>query len=399
MVRWILLLLASGLLLLGGLNVFPVPTWAAWELGILAGEFGHLLAPVAILIAAVAGWQCGAERWRKDDTAMTPPPPRERRGSRWWIAFTTLIVAAVAAAFLFKPALQAKGLGRAVAEQMATRFGAATSDEAVFSFAALAGRNPSPVPVETLLAPGELPLDFYRPIEAPAARAVPCVIVVHGGGWDSGDRKQLPMFNHWLARRGYAVAAISYRLAPQHRWPAQREDVLAAIAFLKSRSRDLGIDSGRFVLLGRSAGGQIAQVVAYTARDSAIRGLIAFYAPGDLYFGYVNTHENDMLRSPSLMRQYLGGSPETARAAYDSASAQHQVSREAPPTLLLHGEIDPIVWHRHSVRLDARLGELGVPRAFVSLPWATHVFDYNLHGPGGQLTMFAVERFLKAVTK
>ena len=188
-------------------------------------------------------------------------------------------------------------------------------------------------------------------------------------------------------------------LPPAHRWPAQREDTLAAIAFLKANAPELGIDATRLVLLGRSAGGQIAQVVAYTANDPAIRGLVALYAPSDLYFGYVNTHEDDMLKSPALMRQFLGGPPETIRAQYESASALNFVSPQSPPTLLLHGRNDAVSWYRHSVRLEARLARHGVRRAYVALPWATHAFDYSLRGPGGQLTTFAVEWFLAGVTK
>jgi acetyl esterase/lipase len=192
---------------------------------------------------------------------------------------------------------------------------------------------------------------------------------------------------------------VSYRLAPRHRWPAQREDVLAALTSLRAQAPALGVDPDRFVLLGRSAGGQIAQVIAYAAHHPAVRGVIALYAPSDLYFGYVNTHENDMLNSPALMRQFLGGTPETARAAYESASAINFVSRGSPPTLLLHGRNDALAWHRHSERLAARLGEHGVPHVYVELPWATHGFDYSLRGPGGQLTTFAIEWFLRSVTK
>jgi acetyl esterase/lipase len=224
-------------------------------------------------------------------------------------------------------------------------------------------------------------------------------VVVHGGGWRSGDRREIPELDHWLARHGYAVAAISYRLAPKFKWPAQREDVLAAISFLKTHAADLHIDPARFVLLGRSAGGQIALTVGYTAMDPSIRGVIGLYAPSDLIFGYVNTHENDMLNSPALMRQYLGGTPDTARENYASASAYAQVTTQTPPTLLLHGANDPLVWDRHSVRLAALLAENKVPCAVVLLPWATHAFEFNLHGPGGQLTTFALEWFLASVTK
>ena len=99
------------------------------------------------------------------------------------------------------------------------------------------------------------------------------------------------------------------------------------------------------------------------------------------------------------MRRYLGGPPAAVQAAYDSASALQHVTAAAPPTLLLHGENDTLVWHRHSERLDARLAEFGVPRVFVHLPWATHAFEYNLHGPGGQLTTHALEWFLADVTR
>jgi acetyl esterase/lipase len=243
-----------------------------------------------------------------------------------------------------------------------------------------------------------LALDLYRASRADG-RAAPCVIVVHGGGWDSGDRTQLAPFNRWLAHRGYAVAAISYRLAPRFPWPAQRDDTLAAIAWLKAHAPELGLDPARLVLFGRSAGGQIAEDVGYAAHDPAVRGVIALYAPSDMIFGYEHAREDDVLKSPQLMRQFLSGTPQSARANYESASALPFVDRNAPPTLLLHGENDTLVWHRHSVRLDARLAEFGVPHAFVSLPWATHAFEYNLHGPGGQLTTFAVEWFLAAVTK
>jgi acetyl esterase/lipase len=239
---------------------------------------------------------------------------------------------------------------------------------------------------------------LYRPREI-GYRPPPCVVVIHGGGWDNGDRTELASFNHWLASRGYFVAAISYRLAPQHPWPAQREDVLAAIAYLKANAGPLGLDANRLVLIGRSAGGQIAEVIAYAANDPAICGLVGLYAPSDLSFAYAHAEEDDAIRSPSLMRQLLGGPPETAKEKYESASALPLVSPASPPTLLLHGRLDALVWHRHSERLATRLAEHGVQQLFISLPWASHAFEVNQRGPGGQLTTYAVEWFLAAVTR
>jgi acetyl esterase/lipase len=225
------------------------------------------------------------------------------------------------------------------------------------------------------------------------------VIVVHGGGWDSGERNELAHFNHWLARLGYAVAAIDYRLAPKTIWPAQRDDVLAALAFLKGNAARLGLDPARFVLFGRSAGGNIAESVAYGAGDPAIRGVIAFYAPADLHFAWQYSREDDILKSPLLMRQFIGGPPDTARAAFDNASPYFHVTPAIPPTLLVHGYLDTLVWHRQSERLAERLKESKVPHVFVSLPWATHAFEFNLSGPGGQLATYSTEWFLAGVTR
>ncbi len=386
MLRWLLLSLALSLGALGLFNVCLAPPWSPWKLGVLAGEFGHGLALVGVGLAGAA-WAL--------------------RSGGGIVAGATIAVALAATGLLLLPTWQAGRVARELPERFATQFGpgaagaagvdARARDPGVFSVGGYLGGSESEVRVETFEVSAGLPVDFYRAVR-PDGKPAPGVIVVHGGGWDSGDRTQLPELNHWLARRGYAVAAISYRLAPRHVWPAQRDDVLAAIATLKARSAELGLDPQRLVLLGRSAGGQIAQVVAYTARDAAIRGVVALYAPSDLFFGYVNTHEEDMLRSPALMRQYLGGSPEQVRAQYESASALNFVSPAVPPTLLLHGLNDALAWHRHSERLAARLAEEKVPHVYVSLPWATHAFDFHLRGPGGQITTWAVERFVAAVT-
>lgn len=379
MIPWLLLICSLALLILGTLTVVRAPAWSPWKLAVLAGEFGHWLALLAVAVAFGA-----------------PLAPGE--GSD--LAPVSAGAALLAAGLFLKPAWQAWRLGARLPDLLQAQFGATLPARPAFSCRELyLGRDPEPVTPQTFdVAPG-LPLDFYPPAKRSDGGLAPCAMIIHGGGWDSGDRTQLPQLNHWLAARGYAVAALSYRLAPQHQWPAPRADVQAALAALKTRAGELGIDPSRFCLIGRSAGGQIAQCVAYTENDPAIRGVATLYAPSDLIFGYVNTHENDMLKSPALMRQYLGGTPESARANFESASSIFHVTAHAPPTLLLHGINDALSWHRHSDRLAARLASLGVPHLYVALPWATHAFDYNLHGPGGQLTTYALEMFLAGVTR
>ncbi|MBI5772096.1 MAG: alpha/beta hydrolase [Verrucomicrobia bacterium] len=375
MFRWILLTLAVAFATLGSLTVVKAPDWVPWKTALLAGEYGHWLAVAPVLVVAVAWWKRG-------------PALRLARG--------IVGVALLAAVLLLRPVATAWWLARSLPEELERQFGRVEMGRAAFSFGALAGEGVAPVAAETRPYASGLAMDFYRAVGRERA---PCVIVVHGGGWDGGDRTEIAHFNHWLARRGFAVAAIDYRLAPKFTWPAPRDDVLAALAYVKANAPTLGIDPTRLVLFGRSAGGNIAEATAYAAADPTIRGVIAFYAPADLHFAYVFGREDDVLKSPHLLRQYLGGPPEAARAAYDSASGYLQVTKSARPTLLVHGRLDPLVWHRQSERLAKRLAARDVSQVFVSLPWATHACEYNLRGPGGQLTTFAVEWFLAAVTK
>jgi acetyl esterase/lipase len=367
---WTLLLLALGLL-----TVRRSPLRWNWKFALLAGEFGHWLA-LGTLGAGVATWAL-------------------RDGHFAW-AYVTLILIALAMGMLLRPTLEAERIGRVLPAKLEAVFGGVKPTAEAFALSGYFASGPSKVVVETReYAPG-LRLDFFRAVDRAAA---PCVVVIHGGGWDGGDRAQLADLNHWMARRGFAVAAIDYRLAPQAIWPAQRDDTLAALNFLKRHAVELGVDAERLVLFGRSAGGQIASAVGYGSADPAIRGVVSFYAPHDMFFAYSSAREDDFLKSPQLMRQYLGGPPSLAQANYESASGHQKVRTGSPPTLLVHGLIDTLVWNQHSVRLQARLAEARVPHVYVELPWATHAFEYNLTGPGGQLATYALEGFLVAVTR
>ncbi|MBA4137219.1 MAG: hypothetical protein C0518_07875 [Opitutus sp.] len=362
----------------------PAPPWVSlWKVAIAVGEFGHVLVFLPLGLAVLC--------WINLDGPL--------RG----LGLAGCVVAMV---FLALPVQQALRLAQRLPGEMQAAFGPTRSLSApAFALTRLYW-HPSPprAPVTTEIFArrdgDEMKLDFYR-AAAPREELTPCLVVVHGGGWDGGDRSQLAEWHHRWAARGYAVAAVSYRLAPRHRWPAQRDDVLAAIAWLKENALRLGLDASRLVLVGRSAGGQIATAVAYGARDPAVVGVVSFYAPQDMQFAWGVSREDDALNSVNLMRQYLGGPPDTPerRALYDSASAQLMIDARTPPTLLIHGVPDALVWHRHSQRLTARLAEAGVRHYFLSLPWATHGFDYHLDGPGGQLADFAVETFLRATTR
>lgn len=242
----------------------------------------------------------------------------------------------------------------------------------------------------------KLVLDLYLPVKKSPV-PLPWLVVVHGGGWDSGNRTQLKALNYYLADKGIAVAAVSYRLAPESVWPAAKNDVAHAVKFLKANSEKLGLDPTRWAILGRSAGGQLAQVVAYTKHDPTLKGCISFYAPSDMTWAYENSSEDDIIRSPSLMRAYMGGAPDTHPLYYSEASGLNYVSRDAPPTLQFHGRKDVLVSPKHAEHLKAKLDSVEVPNIYFLFPWSTHGFDFNLRGPAGQISTATILHFLNCI--
>ena len=97
---------------------------------------------------------------------------------------------------------------------------------------------------------------------------MPGVLVIHGGSWQSGDNTDFMALNAYLAARDYIVVSINYRLAPKWKFPAGRDDVLSAIAYLKVYGHEFGLDPTRLALLGRSAGGQLRAARGATPRTS-----------------------------------------------------------------------------------------------------------------------------------
>jgi acetyl esterase/lipase len=192
-----------------------------------------------------------------------------------------------------------------------------------------------------------------------------------------------------------AVAAVNYRKAPEHPFPAARDDVLAAIDYLREYAEALRLDMTRVVLLGRSAGGQLALSAARES-DVPLRGLVLFYSPLDLAWSWRNPAELNGYDSHGTLRSYLGGSLDELPDRYRSASPLTGL-RDAPPTLILHGTADLLVSPVHSRRLDARLEELGIAHLLVEPPGGKHGLDANLSGPWGRVSTYAVERFLGSV--
>ena len=373
--------LVAGLMLfaLSLLAVFEAPLNLLWKISILVTEWGQVLAILAFLLII--------------SSRKNRPPAA--------LGLTAMVLSLTS---LFR----AVPIANQLPLQLQSVFG-----EAPATIAALARAKPLDfvdlirgvdfldMPYQSLvysqIENQELRLDFYRP--ANSLKPAPCVIVIHGGSWRSGDSQQLAPLNSYLAARGYAVAAINYRLAPRWRFPAARDDVIAALVYLKAHADSLRLDPQRFVLLGRSAGGHLALLAAYTQHDPAIRGVISLYGPADLHWSYAHPGNPLVIDTHDILQAFLGGSPEQVPAQYDAASPIRFVDANTPPTLLIHGGRDELVSIRQSERLAERLAQARVSHVLVKLPWATHAEDFNFSGPMGQISTYAVERFLAAVMR
>ncbi len=377
------LAVAAGMLAAAHYTVWPARTYRTWWVALVATELGLVW---VLLALGLAGW-AARSAWSGAGGAGT-------RG----LAVAITLTAGPAAVFFARPVWSAWRLSAQAERELAATFGAGEG-RPLFSWGRL-WRWPSAAergPVESHDAAGRA-LDFYRPHGAPATGgAAPCVVLVHGGGWNSGDRTELAAFNHWLAARGVAVATFDYRLAPTHPWPAQREDVRAVVAWVRANAARLGVDAERLTLVGRSAGAQIATATAYGEALPGVRAVVALYGVHNLEFVWSIRSKTDALNSDKLMNEYLGGPPDGTRAeAYRLGSAELLAHAGVPPTLIVHGALDQLVWFRHSEKLTAALERAGAPHVFVRLPWATHAAEANLHGPSGQLITEAVWRVATA---
>jgi acetyl esterase/lipase len=371
------------------LAVMPAQTYNLWKASIAGAEWGHFVAIAAFIALLVPGW------WRSIGGQLAAG------------------ITVVAVALAISPSVRAFLASRDLDSRLDAAFGSATRNgaERPIALKPLLKRSVFPDVTVTPLRYAvrdekPLDLDVYRkgPAVADSTRprainAAPLVIMLHGGSWVGGTRRDLPELNYYLASRGYVVAAPSYRFAPEHPFPAATQDVNSAIDYLKINAARFAIDPTRIVLIGRSAGGQLALQSAYTKADPAIKGVAALYAPSDQQWGWEHPTNPRVYDSFAALRTFLNGEPSQIPGAYKASSPINYIGPHTVPTLLVHGGMDPLVSVQQSKRLDSALAAAGRQHYLVELPWATHGCDYVFNGPCGQVTAFAIERFLGAVTK
>src|SRR6476659_8388760 len=162
-----------------------------------------------------------------------------------------------------------------------------------FYLAARVVSNPEPAELESVRplsipAPhGSIPARLYTPKRLRKTGGLaPCLVFFHGGGWVIGDLDSHDVVCRKLADHGeLIVISVDYRLAPEHKFPAAVEDAITATEWVASNAGQLGVDASRLTVGGDSAGGNLAAVVAISARDGngpAIAGQVLIYPATDL---------------------------------------------------------------------------------------------------------------------
>ena len=236
-----------------------------------------------------------------------------------------------------------------------------------------------------------LTIDIYRPA---SAGRYPVLIQIYGGAWQRGSPEDNGAFASWFASRGYVVAAIDYRHAPEAMWPAQIDDVRGAIAWIVAHAPEVEADTDRIAIIGRSAGAQLALVAAYQAKAPTIKAAVSYYGPTNLEEGWREPPRPDPLDVRSIIESYLGGTPDQAAMKYRDASPVTYAMKSVPPTLLIYGTRDKVVESRFGRELHDRLRAAGATSVLLEIPWADHAFDAIPGGLSGQISLYYTERFL-----
>jgi len=230
-----------------------------------------------------------------------------------------------------------------------------------------------PQPVRDVLGPGlHKRLTYNRQtgqtldawIPGGAAPHIP-VLLVHGGGWEAGDRVTYitPMFRP-LASAGLAWFSMDYRLTPEVSHEAQLQDLRDAIRFLRERAGSFNVDPRMLVIVGESASGQMVAQIG--TEDPALLGVVSFYGVYD----FEPMAGNLTARSAVTRLFGITQLDDTSRATLRKFSPIHHVRSSQPPMLLIHGTNEGL-WAQGQAMAE-RLKAVGARYELLALDGAPH---------------------------
>jgi len=240
-----------------------------------------------------------------------------------------------------------------------------------------------------------LHLDLYL---NPAIKwRMPLVIFIHGGGWSGRSKTDGLFYADAFLQKDYAYASVDYRLSDTAVFPAQIEDVKAAVRYLRAHAADYHIDPDRIGVMGHSAGGHLASLLGTTNDDpqfntgdnlnvsSSVQAVCDMSGP-----------VNFLTPAPALapmLAKLLGGPVGEKQDLAKLASPINHISSKNAPFLILHGDSDSGVPKEESQEFAAALQKAGTPVQLVLLPGQPHNLNLWAHTENGNFLNLIVKFF------
>ena len=245
----------------------------------------------------------------------------------------------------------------------------------------------------------KLNLDIFYPANFNSKNR-PGVVLVHGGGWSSGDRQLVIPMAQRLAAEGYVTAAIEYRLSPEALYPAAVYDIKASIRWMRANASKYKINSEKIAIYGCSAGGHLAALIGTTNGDKRFEG-----NEGDLnfssdvqaivdvdgvvdFFGKGSEEVFKKSGKPSAAHLWFGASPKENPEVWKEAGPINHVSRTTSPVLFInsgqarfHAGRDEMIKKLEAYKIYSEVHTLeGTIHTFwLFKPWFEKTFNYTLN--------------------
>ena len=222
-------------------------------------------------------------------------------------------------------------------------------------------------------------LDLFVPPNAPPA--APLLVWIHGGAWSAGSKENSPAVG--MVQKGWVVASLNYRLSQHAVFPAQLEDCKAALRFLRAHAKEYHIDPARVAVWGASAGGHLVALLGVTGQtkefdvgenldqSSAVSCVVDWFGPTDfLHWGAGSAISAE--NKDDVVAKLFGGPVSKHLEMAKKGSPITWVSKDSAPTLIMHGDKDPLVPLQQSESFAAALEKAGVPTVLKVYPGQGH---------------------------
>lgn len=172
----------------------------------------------------------------------------------------------------------------------------------------------------------------------------PAIILIHGGGWISGDKSQTIPMAIALANAGYVAVCVEYRLSPEAKYPAAVYDIKTAVRWMRVNAKKFNINKNQIATLGMSAGGQLASLVGFTNDNREFEDNIGNAKQSSQIQAVVNIDGILAFRHPEsqegkVASLWLDGNYEENPQNWETAAPLNHVTKSSPPILFINSSI------------------------------------------------------------